>query len=99
MNFLSGMARQLAVVFLLSIGLAASSAQTIHMIEQWESTPGTGSTSGQGSSAGGQATPVDGSTTITCGISTTLFGGGVPPHGFTVPPFQIEIFINDNSPA
>jgi hypothetical protein len=44
---------------------------------------------------------IDGSATITCGRSTMLFGGAVPPNGFMV---QLDggsgpLIVNDNGPA
>jgi hypothetical protein len=40
---------------------------------------------------------MDGSTVVTCGVSTMLFGGAVPPNGFLVNSYPL--FINDNGPA
>jgi hypothetical protein len=46
---------------------------------------------------------IDGSTTITCGTSTMLFGGAVPPNGFMVQSiFGVNgqvLVVNDNGPA
>ena len=42
---------------------------------------------------------IDGSTTITCGTSTMLFGGAVPPNGFMVESNYAHLFISDNGPA
>ena len=41
---------------------------------------------------------IDGSTTVTCGTSTLLFGGAVPPNGFMVQS-QYAVIANDNGPA
>jgi hypothetical protein len=41
---------------------------------------------------------MDGSTVITCGTSTLLFNGGVPPNGFMIEATQYAI-VNDNGPA
>jgi hypothetical protein len=42
--------------------------------------------------------PIDGSTTVTNGVSTLLFGGAVPPNGFMVQSFG-NCYVNDNGPA
>jgi hypothetical protein len=41
----------------------------------------------------------DGSTTVTCGTSTMLFGGAVPANGFMVGATGYTMFVNDNGPA
>ena len=46
-----------------------------------------------------QQKSIDGSTTITCGVSTLLFGGATPSKGFMIQtPFN-ELAVNDNGPA
>jgi hypothetical protein len=99
MKFLSLMTRQLPLIFLTSVALRASSPEAVEIVQQWGATPAQAATSGGGSTSGGQSGALDGSMTINCGISTLLFNGAVPPNGFMVQPFQIDIFVNDNGPA
>ena len=42
---------------------------------------------------------MDGSTFITCGTSTFLFNGAVPPNGFMVQATTGYAIVNDNGPA